>query len=160
MKYLISISVLLLSAGCGTAVKQENPEVPQNPSSAIAADHRLADADSLVMVFYDDPFMADSLQYTRYYQQVSKTDSGGIRMLVDHFKQPVRIREKPLPCRNEGKIWMFREGKIFQTVYFACSKPGCSFLFFIKDGRFYFTAPGPALVHWLRSSRPSIAPKE
>ena len=156
MKQLVSFSILLLSLGCGTAGKQENPEGTQRKASAREADHRLAEADSLVMVYYDDPFMADSLQYTRYYHQISKTDSGEIRMLAAHFQQQVRVQEKPMPCRNEGKIWMFRKGKIFQTVYFAFSKPGCSFLFFIKDGRFYFTAPDPALIQWLRNSRPSI----
>jgi hypothetical protein len=43
--------------------------------SIAALDSRLANADSVVMLFYKDPHGTDSLRYTRYYTQYNSNDT-------------------------------------------------------------------------------------
>ncbi len=163
MKCLIKYSLLFLLAACHSPSRQKqqatvNP-VQDSLPGALAMDERMASADSLVMVWYDDPFTKDSLQYARYYQQLSTTRPDEISLFTEQLRQPVQTAEKPLPCRNEGKIWMFSRGKILQTVYFAYTKPGCTFLFFIKDGIFCYLEPSSSLMDLLRQKADSLKNK-
>ncbi len=163
MKYLVAASVFYLLTACHSRPRQPEqvsaPVAQDTLRSALQIDERLASADSLVMVFYNDPFTKDSMQYARYYQQLSTTRPYEIRLLTEQLQQPVQTAEKPLPCRNEGKIWIFSKDKIQQTVYFAYTKPGCSFLFFIKDGIFCYLAPTSALLTLLRQTADSLKNK-
>jgi hypothetical protein len=137
---LLPLKVYLF--GCNSESKPASAVAlhPSDPPelSALEVDPRLQEADSIIWVVYEHPFSKDSLSYTRYYHQQSITDSSFLHLMREQLQQKVAVREGPMPCRNEGKIWLFSRGRIFQTLYFAFSKADCSFLFYIKDGLFYF----------------------
>jgi len=103
-------------------------------------DNRLAAADSLVILFYKDPHGTDSLRYTRYYAQYNTTDTLLLADLKDNLTDATVKLEKIKNCRSEGKIWVFKQGQIFQTIYFSSKNAECSFLYIIKDGFFYYAA--------------------
>ncbi len=128
------------SCSAGNEKKQalQTNQVPAAPYSGIDLDSRLVNADSLVFVFYDNPFTDDSLRYTRYYKLYSSTDSSGIKSFLSALALPFTKLEKVKPCRSEGKVWVFKKGRVFQTIYFAWSKNDCAFVYLIKDGFFYY----------------------
>jgi len=123
--------------------------------TALDVDARLKQADSLVVVFYNDPYGEDSLRYTRYYKQVSVIDAGTIEILQKQLSSEFNMREKRNACRGEGKIWCFTNGKIFQTLYFSTRCEDCCYLYLIKDGNFYYTRIATSFIEWLESNKPS-----
>jgi|GEM_PF-699111 len=139
LSLIVVIALLLLS--CAEKDKKKTSEkMPAADSYTMTElDERLTGADSAVFVFYTDPFTKDSLQYTRYYKQYSTTATAAIQSLQEALNGTFTKEERPKPCRNEGKAWIFSKNKIFQTVYFGWSKNNCSFIYLIKDGFFYYT---------------------
>lgn len=152
------IVLLLITTGlfsCEEKNKKENAD--KKPATVyytgVELDERLAAADSVVFVFFTDPFTADSLQYTRYYKQYASTAGSDIEALLSALNTSVTKEEKPRPCRNEGKAWVFTKAKIFQTIYFAWSKNNCAFIYLIKDGFFYYMEIKAPFVSTLESCR-------
>ena len=134
---LIIVSCISCSA---PAIKQEDPNPFLTATTGVEMDKRFLAADSLVFVFYKDPYGRDSLRYTRYYTQWSTTDSNDISLLIKNLTKPFTKFEKVKKCRSEGKVWCFSNGNIFQTVSFAtqCSS-SCCYIYFIRDGYFFYT---------------------
>ncbi len=121
-------------------------QVPAEGSSILKLDERLLTADSLVFVFYKDPLGTDSLRYTRFYTLYSTTDIRKINFVLENLEGKTEGLEKVKPCRSEGKIWCYTKGKVFQTIYFSHYNTACSFVYLIKDGRFYYTGISNGLV--------------
>ena len=117
----------------------------QEGSSILQMDHRLLTADSLVFVFYKDPLGTDSLRYTRFYTLYSTSDIRKINFVLENLEGNTESLEKVKPCRSEGKIWCYTKGKVFQTIYFSYYNTTCSFVYIIKDGRFYYAEISSAL---------------
>ncbi len=125
--------------------------VLQEASSMIALDPRLSATDSLVFVFYKDPLGTDSLRYTRYYRQYSSIDSSLIHSWQSYLHGKTTMYEKVKPCRSEGKIWCFFNGRIFQTIYYAAYNRDCNFLYIIRNGLFYYSDLDSHLASQLNS---------
>ncbi len=113
-------------------------------TTILMLDERLNGVDSLVYVFYKDPLGKDSLRYTRFYTEYATTDTTEISILKKQIQLPTERFEKVKKCRSEGKIWCYSNGKIFQTLYFSDFGGECSFMFFIKNGQFYYSTLGEA----------------
>ena len=123
---------------CTPKRESRDKEEIKDAYKVLELDKRFAAADSIVFVFFNDPFTADSIQYTRFYKQYTTTETAGIKSLLTALDKPFVKQEKPRPCRNEAKAWIFSKNKIFQTVYFGWSKDNCAFIYTIKDGFFYY----------------------
>ena len=153
------ISILYIIIVASSACKDTNtPRKPDNeinrPASqtltAYTLDERLKEMDSLVLVFYKDPYGKDSLRYTRYYTQISLTgnfDTLRTQLTSTYLQQDLRN------CRSEGKIWCFSKGKIFQTIYFSTKCEACCFTYLIRDGNFYYAALSNGFTDWLAANR-------
>jgi len=154
-------AVLFLTASicfcsCSPAAEKSTRTVKQEPAlphTGVDVDARFEQADSTVFVFYDDPFTQDSLRYTRYYKQYESTASSYIKPMQAALQLPFTRLEKVKPCRSEGKLWVFAKGKVFQTVYFAFTKSGCAFIYFIKDGFFYYMDIQQPFINTLLSAK-------
>ena len=116
--------------------KEENTFI--TATNCLELDKRLNDMDSLVFVFYKDPYGEDSLRYTRYYTQTPVTDSNDLSLMLKNLGWEYTKFEKVKNCRSEGKIWCYSKGSIFQTVYFSTRCDDCCFLYIIKDGFFFY----------------------
>lgn len=139
MRYTALFLMAVTALFCCTPKKESrDKEEIKEAYKVLELDKRFALADSIVFVFFNDPFTADSIQYTRFYKQYPTTGTAGIKSLLTALDKPFVKHEKPRPCRNEGKAWIFSKNKIFQTVYFGWSKDNCAFIYMIKDGFFYY----------------------
>lgn len=113
-------------------------------TTILMLDERLNNLDSIVFVFYKDPLGKDSLRYTRYYTQYSTTKTTDISIAKAQINLPTQRLEKVRKCRSQGKVWCFSKGEIFQTLYFSDFESECSFMFFIKNGLFYYSNLTPS----------------
>ncbi len=150
---LFLMATICYVLACTTPVKEKSPVAANSfitASNALELDPRLVTADSLVFVFYKDPYMTDSLRYTRFYSQYASTDTMQVNQLLQNLAWKFKKQEKPRSCRNEGKIWCFAKGKVFQTIYFSTRCNGCCFLFLVKDGYFFYTDVKQSLVDMLK----------
>jgi len=150
--YLFTIAALLNACKNNEVEKKT---IEQQVATALVVDARLKQADSLVVVFYNDPYGEDSLRYTRYYKQVSLIETGAIEILQKQLSAQFKMQEKRNTCRGEGKIWCFTNGKVFQTLYFSTRCEDCCYLYLIKDGNFYYTRIATTFIEWLESIKTS-----
>lgn len=139
-KLLIVVLLLSVLYACksNTRNRVENKKGDADFTNVLDVDSRISSADSLVFVFYIDPFGEDSLRYTRFYTQYETRDPAIIRDIQKNAALPATKLEKIRRCRSEGKIWMYSKGKIFQTMYVGFSKDSCRFIYLVKDGFFYY----------------------
>jgi hypothetical protein len=150
----ILVTVTVLFACNGSASKSKDTATTGTVTRAIELDKRFSGADSLVIVFYKDPYGADSLRYTRYFTQYISGDSNHIKVLLNNLDEPFEKLEKIKNCRSEGKIWCYSKGNIFQTVYFSTRCADCCFLYLIKDGYFYYVKINDSVKAMLALTKP------
>jgi hypothetical protein len=151
------IIAISLTSSCKDKAPEQKKERGLPSATAFDLDNRLKEADSLVVIFYKDPYGEDSLRYTRYYTQTSVTDAGEINILLQELGQTFKGQEKRRNCRGEGKIWCFAKGKVFQTLYFSTRCDDCCYLYLVKDGNFYYSRISSSMTSWLEKLKPLSA---
>lgn len=97
----------------------------------------LFQADSLQVIFYDDPD-GDSLRYSRYFKYTEVGDSSLIQNILRQMDQVYTQQNTTRPCRSEGKIYLLKGEEMLKTVYFSTRADNCSYFYFIKDGNFIY----------------------
>jgi len=153
--FFFSILLLIkLAAGCSGVEEKKTESKASLFATTLDIDERLKKADSLVVVFYKDPYGTDSLRYTRYYTQISIVDSTALNLLQQQLLQKTSKQEKYRNCRGEGKIWCYTKNKIFQTIYFSTQCNNCCHVYIIKDGFYYYTPIRESTSTWLSSLKP------
>lgn len=151
------VVIILLSgvclSGCNAHEKKAAP-TKEAIINGISLDQRLEATDSMVIVFYKDPYGSDSIRYTRYYTQITTTNTKDIAAMLEQAKLPLQQEEQRDECRNEGKIWCFTDGRVFQTLYFSTRCDKCCHLLLLKDGNFYYGELGSNFTNWLAMIKP------
>jgi len=92
--------------------------------------------DSLELIFFKEP------ENQRFFTYHPTTDKELIAALVKDVSGPVQPENS---CMKEGKIYCFKKGEIFHTIYFAYLDPSCKFLRYIKNGNLYYFPLSEAL---------------
>lgn len=95
------------------------------------------EADSLQIVFYDDP-IGDSLRYNRFFSYRVISDKQTIKTFLENMDVHCHVQDSMRPCRSEGKIILLKGEEVLKTVYFSNQSPDCSYVYLIRDGRFYY----------------------
>ena len=124
-----------------------------DPENGISLDKRFEQTDSIVVVFYKDPYGPDSLRYTRYYTLVTSTGVKDISTVLAQLKGNFQQEEKRENCRNEGKIWCFTGGKVFQTIYFNTRCDRCCHVLLLNNGNFYYSNVSESFSKWLAGKK-------
>lgn len=115
---------------------------------------------SIDIIFFEKPFK-DTERYQRYftiYQIVHKNEFFLFRSslksnLVERIQEPRR-------CFSEGKIIVPIIGDAYKVIYFSRADSECSYLYFIKDGHFFYYSMPKALENLLNSlEKKAIKPK-
>jgi hypothetical protein len=120
------------------ASKQEAP-VKADPKSGIGTEPTLTKTDSLQIIYYDDPD-GDSLRYTRYFKYIDVKDTAVINTLLANLLFPFEKRDSIKDCRSEGKLYLYdKKQEAIKTVYFSTRCDTCCYLYFIKEGAFYYS---------------------
>jgi hypothetical protein len=88
----------------------------------------MLETDSIELIYFRTP---DSVRYFTY---LPLTDEEFIREIVEDVTGEVQEEN---PCSKEGKIYCFRKGQIFNTIFFAYTTEDCSLFRYIKNGNLY-----------------------
>lgn len=93
--------------------------------------------DSFEVVYYKKPF-TDSSRYYRFFEVAITNDSSFIKemnqVLAGTFDKLPEVKK----CLSEGKLIIPMGGEAYQTIYFSRLETGCPYLYYIKDGAFYY----------------------
>lgn len=160
---ILPVLVMLAACTISTTDKSEEKKVADTTvrfRTSLDWEERFSGVDSVVVVFYDDPYMADSLRYTRFYKQVSLNSQDDIMVIRQQLGEIVHQKEYMKGCRSEGKIWCFEKGTIRQTLYFNTGAQNCTYVYFIKDGNFFYAMPNAAIKEWLLRNKPNARKPE
>lgn len=127
----------------------------------------LHQADSVQILFFTDPFGKDSLRYTRFYKHYNTSAKEVVQPILKNLDQLFLLRTEVMKCRSEGKIFFFKGTQELKTVYFntqgagtnpSTSQPqnnsNCAYMYFIKDGGFYYFPIQPETAALLQSLKP------
>lgn len=126
----------------------------------------LHQADSVQILFFTDPFGKDSLRYTRFYKHYNTSAKEVVQPILKNLDQLFLLRTEVMKCRSEGKIFFFKGTQELKTVYFntqgASKNSGettqangnCAYMYFIKDGGFYYFPIQPETAALLQSLKP------
>ncbi|MDO8997177.1 MAG: hypothetical protein Q7U77_11165 [Sediminibacterium sp.] len=138
-----------------------NAAVKTNTGLDIAGLHQ---ADSVQILFFTDPFGKDSLRYTRFFKHYNTSAADVVQPILKNLDQLFLLRTEVMKCRSEGKIFFFKGKQELKTVYFntqgASANPGdrsqqansdCAYMYFIKDGGFYYFRIQPQTAALLQS---------
>lgn len=149
----------------------EAAAVKTNTGLDIAGLHQ---ADSVQILFFTDPFGKDSLRYTRFFKHYNTSAAAVVQPILKNLDQLFILRTEVMKCRSEGKIFLFKGTQELKTVYFntqgVSSKPDanapqpnesihkatsdCAYMYFIKDGGFYYFQVQPETAALLRKIKP------
>ncbi len=147
--YIIIIICFVILAGCNTKTSNKNVVSKNSATSSVSnitgvdVEPGLEGVDSLQILYYDNPD-GDSLRYTRFFKYVNVIDSSFISALKNELKQPFNKKKGMIPCRSEGKMYLYSKQAVIKTVYFSTRCESCCHLFFISNGSFiYFDLTGP-----------------
>jgi hypothetical protein len=126
-----------------------NAAVKTNTGLDIAGLHQ---ADSVQILFFTDPFGKDSLRYTRFFKHYNTSAAEVVQPLLKNLDQLFLLRTEVMKCRSEGKVFFFKGRQELKTVYFNTQANGdCAYMYFIKDGGFYYFRIQPQTAALLQS---------
>jgi hypothetical protein len=111
MKYIFFFLLVILAA-CNNNVSNSNTKVISADSISGAPNNRtgFSGVDSVEVYFFSDP--GKQKEFTRLFV----TDTPSINVLVENLdKQPASMKE----CAHDGKIFFYRNGDVFKTVYIS-----------------------------------------
>lgn len=158
---------------------QSGASIKENTGLDIA---NLRDADSVQVLFFTDPYGKDSLRYTRFFKHYNTSDTSVVNPLLNNLDRMFILRNEVMPCRSEGKLFFFKGEQELKTVYFNTQslvnvpsnfKPNsttqstssansisqssdwdCAYMYFIKDGAFYYFPIQSATTELLLKLKP------
>jgi hypothetical protein len=114
----------------------------------------LATTDSVLFIFYNNPYKGDAERYTRYYKQVGSRADSALQLVKQALAIPFVRQDTLRSCRSEGKIFCFAAGRPVQTLYFSRQSEACTHLYLIHEGRYYYWQPGSAFFAALDALKP------
>lgn len=141
MKHLlIPILCLFLLSACKQN-KNVSPETKASEqffktSTALDVASDLKATDSLEILFYDN-LDGDPKRYTRFFKFIASNDTSIIKALITNLNTAITgtvLKD----CKSDGKIYCRNQDAIINTIYFGYRSEKCLYLYFIKNGNYYY----------------------
>jgi hypothetical protein len=146
LRYLTAILTLIFLASCAGSDNERSEKGSVDSISVQTGDKPVIPpaVDSFEVVYYRKPF-TDSSRYYRFFTVAITNDSS----VIKEVKQVLAGAYEKLPevkkCLSEGKLIIPLGGEAYQTMYFSRLGTGCPYLYYIKDGAFYYYEMTPEL---------------
>lgn len=129
--FLASVAVVI---GCQD-VSSGHPSSPEtagvSSSATVERDSvksLFAATDSIELLHYDDP--KNQKEYSRHIV----TDPAIISAITSSLQAPEVVKS---PCGNDFRLYLFRKGEVFKTVY-AATGDSCKYLAYVINGVNYY----------------------
>ena len=108
----------------------------------------IKETDSVEIIFFKEP------GNQRFYTYLPTRDKSFIENLVNDLNSESETEKDENTCVKEGKIYMHKQGSIFNTVFFSYDDSSCLFLRFLKNGKLYYFPISESLREKLRQYKP------
>lgn len=108
----------------------------------------IKDTDSVEILYFKEP------GNQRFFTYLPSKDKDFIGTLVKDLDQRDVGEKDENTCVKEGKIYMHKNGNIFNTVFFSYNDNSCRFLRFIKNGKLYYFPISEELREQLKKYKP------
>ncbi|MCX8020582.1 MAG: hypothetical protein N2747_08840 [Chitinophagaceae bacterium] len=158
---LILLLLFVLSVSACKSKKRENIPVSVIPvdsirllNRAIDVEPSLEEADSIQVLFYTNPD-GDPKRYSRFFTYTTVTDSETVEKFKYNLRTVYSEYDNPMNCRSEGKAYLFGRKDVIKTIYFSTRCDSCCYIYFIKDGRFFYVKISEELKSVLRKLKKS-----
>jgi hypothetical protein len=144
MRILFAVIVMIFiscnnAADNKAATPAADSAAPVALLKAIDLQPEMRGTDSVQALFYNDPD-GDPKRYTRFFKVASTIDTGVVSPVLRSLDQSFQEYENVKDCRSEGKIYLFKKGveDPLQTIYFSTRCDTCCYVYYIRNGRFYY----------------------
>lgn len=139
MKAVIVLSILLVFFACQTGEEKKVEETADTLvlETGLTIEPLLQKTDSIQFLYFKNPF-GDSLRYTRFYTYHNTNDTSIISTILNQFNKGFIVLTEDKQCRSNGKMFLYGKGNEIKTIYFAIQDNECSYLYYIKNGLFYY----------------------
>jgi hypothetical protein len=149
LKYFAIVLILFFLASCAGSNKEksEKDSVDVNGMQArekTATSFFPSGVDRFEVVYYKKPF-TDSTRYYRFFRVAITSDSSVISEMNRVFIGSYEKLDEVKKCLSEGKLIIPLGGDAYRTIYFSRLETGCPYLYYIKDGAFYYFELSPVL---------------
>jgi hypothetical protein len=149
LKYLAVLLIPFCLASCAGSNKEKSDKDPVVPNGIqdqekTATSFFPAGVDSFEVVYYKKPF-TDSARYYRFFRVAMSSDSTVIKEINEVFAGTYEKLPEVKKCLSEGKLIIPLGGDAYKTIYFSRLETGCPYLYYIKDGAFYYFELSPVL---------------
>lgn len=101
--------------------------------------------DSVQIIYFKSP------DQPRYFTYIAVNDRSFINALIKDVTDETQIEN---PCIKEGKIYCYKNGEIFNTIFFAYLDNNCTFLRYIKNGNLYYFKMSDEVKNQLQQYKP------
>ena len=140
------IASIFILASCGDNNNGKPANVEKHDTTAIKVEtEQVAFPDSTELYFYKDP---NDLKTN--YKQAFNADSAFRSSIIQ------QIHGTPLTqsfeCVFDAKIYLFKNGEPYKTVYAAYKAKDCQYLCYVKDGHKVFFPITPAVIQVLQAA--------
>lgn len=155
--WLFLFCMLLLTGACNSGGREAKNNADSTSSSIQAAAPALLEKiDSMQVIYYDDPD-GDSVRYTRYFTYATTTDTALFNNLANDIQQITDTLSTPRKCRSEGKMYVFagKSDGPAKTLFFSTRCDTCCYLYYIKDGMFYYAGISESSVQKIKQIKAS-----
>jgi hypothetical protein len=129
---LIFSAALLILIACNSGTSVENDKVTNTTTvtAVAAADHPdLSKTDSIELLQFPDP------ANQRVYNNTIIKDTAFIRQITNSVLDTPAQKN---PCANDYKLFLFKNGDVYKTVY-AATSDSCRYFAYLINGVTHFT---------------------
>ncbi|MDX2047982.1 MAG: hypothetical protein SFU87_14420 [Chitinophagaceae bacterium] len=147
-KAVIFFSVLCylsLLTACSNEADKQKMQAPSASADSVNflkgldVEPAIKATDSVQLLYYKDPY-GDPERYTRFFTVLSTADTSLINPVLHNLDRIFFKQDKVRDCRSEGKMYLFNRQNEdpLQTIYFSTRCDSCCYLYYIKNGAFYY----------------------
>lgn len=104
----------------------------------------MVQTDSVQIIYFKSP------DEPRFFTYTSVNDKSFISSLVNDVMGETQSEN---PCVKEGKIYCYKKGEIFNTIFFAYRDNECTFLRYIKNGNLYYFEMSKEVKEYLQRNK-------
>lgn len=138
MKAGFFLSIVTLLLACQASENKDTaPASELVIETGLSVEPVLKKIDSIQLLYFKNPF-GDSIRYTRFYTYYNTNDTMLIAVLLDELNKSFTVFTEDRKCRSNGKMFLYGKGREIKTIYFAIQENDCSYLYYIKNGLFYY----------------------
>lgn len=140
--FYLSITALIVTCVACHSGSEQSKQNDSTVNTNIVADDDIIYPDSTELYFYKD------ITQQKSYSQIFVKDSVFVSQLIQQLKTKT---VPPVNCDFNSKIYLYKKGEPYKTVYVAFKNDQCKYLCYVVAGSKKYFAVTPEIVGGMKS---------